>query len=191
MFLDWKFFPARAHSAHMKILPLLITLLAAPALLAQQPAANPAAGQATPSPTTAIPMWRATLPGGTYSVALRSIVSVSTHEYVVDGAARVTEVNIDTTGAALARFYFIEPNTISAPAGFGAATVEKAQKLLQEGAQRTGQEDAWRKVVKSYPTTTHTRTVEFRFGSKETLSKLFDSAESAFRLQRNTVFKGE
>jgi hypothetical protein len=191
MFLDWKFFPARAHSAHMKILPLLITLLAAPALLAQQPAANPAAGQATPSPTTAIPMWRATLPGGTYSVALRSIVSVSTHEYVVDGAARVTEVNIDTTGAALARFYFIEPNTISAPAGFGAATVEKAQQLLQEGAQRTGQEDAWRKVVKSYPTTTHTRTVEFRFGSKETLSKLFDSAESAFRLQRNTVFKGE
>jgi hypothetical protein len=191
MFLDWKFFPARAHSAHMKILPLLITLLAAPALLAQQPAANPAAGQATPSPTTAIPMWRATLPGGTYSVALRSIVSVSTHEYVVDGAARVTEVNIDTTGAALARFYFIEPNTISAPAGFGAATVEKAQQLLQEGAQRTGQEDAWRKVVKSYPTTTHTRTVEFRFGSKETLSKLFDSAESAFRLQRNTVFKGD
>lgn len=175
----------------MKILPLLLTLLAAPALLAQQPAANPAAGQATPSPTTAIPMWRATLPGGTYSVALRSIVSVSTHEYVVDGAARVTEVNIDTTGAALARFYFIEPNTISAPAGFGAATVEKAQQLLQEGAQRTGQEDAWRKVVKSYPTTTHTRTVEFRFGSKETLSKLFDSAESAFRLQRNTVFKGD
>jgi hypothetical protein len=191
MFLDWKFFPARAHSAHMKILPLLITLLAAPALLAQQPAANPAAGQATPSPTTAIPMWRATLPGGTYSVALRSIVSVSTHEYVVDGAARVTEVNIDTTGAALARFYFIEPNTISAPAGFGAATVEKAQQLLQEGVQRSGQEDAWKKVVKSYPTTTHTRTVEFRFGSKETLSKLFDSAESAFRLQRNTVFKGD
>jgi hypothetical protein len=45
--------------------------------------------------------------------------------------------------------------------------------------------------VKSYPTTTHTRTVEFRFGSKETLTKLFESAESAFRLQRNTVFKGD
>ena len=82
-------------------------------------------------------------------------------------------------------------HTIAAPAGFGAATVEKAQQLLQEGVQRTGQEDVWKKVVKSYPTTTHTRTVEYRFGSKETLLKLFESAEGAFRLQRNTVFKGE
>lgn len=191
MFLDWKFFPARAHSPHMKLLPLLLSLIAAPALFAQQPAATPAAGQATPSPNTAIAMWRATLPGGTYSVALRSIVSVSTHEYVVDGAARVTEVNIDTTGAALVRFYFIEPNTVAAPAGFGAATVEKAQQLLQEGAQRAGQDDVWKKVVKSYPTTTHTRTIEYRFGNKETLAKLFESAESAFRLNKNTVFKGE
>ena len=171
----------------MKLLPLLLALLTAPVLCAQQPAATPA----TPSPNTAIPMWRATLPGGTYSVALRSIVSVSTHEYVIDGAARVTEVNIDTSGAALVRFYFIEPNTIAAPAGFGAATVEKAQQLLQEGVQRSGQEDVWKKVVKNYPTTTHTRTIEYRFGSKETLAKLFESAESAFRLQRNTVFKGE
>ena len=171
----------------MKLLPLLLALLTAPFLCAQQPAATPAA----PSPNTAIPMWRATLPGGTYSVALRSIVSVSTHEYVIDGAARVTEVNIDTSGAALVRFYFIEPNTIAAPAGFGAATVEKAQQLLQEGVQRSGQEDVWKKVVKNYPTTTHTRTIEYRFGSKETLAKLFESAESAFRLQRNTVFKGE
>ncbi len=173
----------------MKLLPILAALVAAPALFAQQPAATPAA-PATPSPNTALPMWRATLPGGTYSVALRSIVSVSTHEYVVDGAARVTEVNIDTTGAALVRFYFIEPNTVSAPAGFGAATIEKTQQLLQEGAARSGQEDAWKKVVKSYPTTTHTRTIEYRIGTKDALAKLFESAESAFRLNRNSVFNG-
>ena len=175
----------------MKLLPLFAAILAAPVLFAQQPAATPAAAQATPSPATALPMWRATLPGGTYSVALRSIVSVSTHEYVVDGAARVTEVNIDTAGSALVRFYFIEPNTVSAPAGFGAATIEKTQQLLQEGAQRSGQEDAWKKVVKSYPTTTHTRTIEYRIGTKEALAKLFDSAEAAFRLNKNTVFKGD
>lgn len=175
----------------MKLLPFFVSLLAVPVLCAQQPAATPAGGQATPSPNTALPMWRATLPGGTYSVALRSIVSVSTHEYVVDGAARVTEVNIDTTGAALVRFYFIEPNTVNAPAGFGAATIEKTQQLLQEGAARTGQEDVWKKVVKSYPTTTHTRTIEYRFANKDTLLKLFESAEAAFRLNKNTVFKGE
>lgn len=172
----------------MKLLPLLAALLAAPALFAQQPA-TPAA--ATPPPATAMPMWRATLPGGTYEVALRSIVSVSTHEYVVDGAARVTEVNIDTVGSALVRFYFIEPNTVSAPAGFGAATLEKTQQLLQEGAQRSGQEDAWKKVAKSYPATTHTRTIEYRIGTKDALGKLFDSAEAAFRLNKNTVFKGD
>jgi hypothetical protein len=183
---DWKFRAANAHSIPMKLLPLLAALLAAPVLYAQTPA------PATPAPGTAMPMWRANLPGGSYSVALRSIVSVSTHEYVVDGAARVTEANIDTTGAALVRFYFIEPNTVSAPAGFGAATVEKAQALLQEGADRAGQaSDAWKKVVKSYPTTTHQRTIEYRLTSKDEVQKIFESAEAAFRLNKNTVFKGE
>ena len=175
----------------MKRLHLFALLLFASLASAQQSNNTPVAVQATPSPTTAIAMWRATLPGGTYSVALRSIVSVSSHEYVVDGAARVTEVNIDTAGSALVRFYFIEPNTVNAPAGFGAATLEKTQQILQEGAQRSGQEDAWKKVVKSYPTTTHTRTIEYRIATQEVLTKLFESAESAFRLNKNTVFKGE
>ena len=76
--------------------------------------------------------------------------------------------------------------------GFGAATSDKTQQLLQEGANRTGQaEDAWKKVLKSYPTTTHQRTIEYRLPTKDAVQKIFDSAESAFRLQRNTVFKGE
>ncbi len=176
----------------MKLLPALLAaaFLGVPALFAQQPAAP--AAPATPSPQTNIAMWRANLPGGSYSVALRSIVSVSTHEYIVDGAARVTETNIDTVGSALVRFYFLEPNTVNAPAGFGAATVEKAQQLLQEGMEKTGQAgDAWKKVVKSYPVTTHSRTVEFRLPSKEAVQKIFESAEAAFRLQKNTVYKGD
>ena len=177
----------------MKLLPVLAAaLFAAPLLPAQIPGAATPAPAATPAGAVAIPMWRANLPGGSYSVAVRAIVSVSTHEYVVDGAARVTECNIDTTGAALVRFYYLEPNTISAPAGFGAATVEKAQQLLQEGADKTGQAaDAWKKVLKSYPTTTHQRTIEYRLPSKDAVQKIFDSAEAAFRLQKNTVFKGE
>ena len=176
----------------MKILPVLAALLfAAPLLRAQTPGATPAPA-ATPGGNVAIPMWRANLPGGSYSVAVRAIVSVSTHEYVVDGAARVTEVNIDTTGAALVRFYYLEPNTVSAPAGFGAATIEKTQQLFQEGADKTGQAaDAWKKVLKSYPTTTHQRTIEYRLPTKDAVQKIFDSAEAAFRLQKNTVFKGE
>ncbi len=167
----------------MKFLPVLFLILAAPFLHAQS-TPNP---NATPSPTNIL-MWRCNLPGGSYSVALRSIVSVSTHEYLVDGAVRVTEVNIDTTGNALARFYYIEPNTPNSPIGLGTSTIEKAQQLLQEGAERSGQ-DVWKKVVKNYPTTTHAHTIEYRVTDKDTLGKLFDSAESALRLNKNTVFE--
>lgn len=168
----------------MKLLPLLLFLTAAPLLRAQTPTPNP-----TPPPTN-IAMWRCNLPGGSYSVALRSIVSVSSHEYVVDAVARVTEVNIDTTGVALVRFYYIEPNTLNTPLGVGAATLEKAQQLLQEGADRSGQ-DVWKKVVKNYPTTTHARTIEYRVTDKATLTKLYESAESALRLNRNTTFEAK
>ena len=168
----------------MKLLPLFTALLlAAPLLRAQIPGQTPAPA-ATPGGGTAIAMWRANLPGGSYSVAVRAIVSVSTHEYVVDGAARVTEVNIDTTGSLLARFYFLEPVTPNAPGGLGAATIDKAQELLKQAAEKTGQ-DVWKKVVKNYPTTTHARTVEYRLVEKGDLNKIYEAAEEAFRLQKN------
>lgn len=164
----------------MKFLTVLLLVLAAPLLHAQQ---------ATPSPTN-IRMWRCNLPGGSYSVALRNIVSVSSHEYVIDGGVRVTEVNIDTDGNALARFYYLEPNTPNTPGALGGATLEKAQQLLQEAADRTGQ-DVWKKVVKSYPTSTHAHTIEYRVEDKATLTKLYESAESALRLNQNSVFNAK
>jgi hypothetical protein len=180
---------------HMKFLPIVILCLAAPLLHAQKaaPAATTPVPTGTPSatpPPTNILMWRCNLPGGSYSVALRSIVSVSSHEYIVDAVARVTEVNIDTNGSALARFYYIEPNAPTSPIGLGTATIEKAQQLLQEGAERSGQ-DVWKKVVKNYPTTTHAHTIEYRVADKDTLTKLYESAESALRLNKNTVFEAQ
>lgn len=107
------------------------------------------------------------------------MLSVSSHEYVVDGAARVTEVNVDTTGQLTVRFYFIEPATTAGPGGLGAATLGKVQSLLTEAGERSGS-DAWKKVVKSYPTTTHARTVEYRVANKDSLNKIFASATTAF-----------
>ena len=170
-------------------LALALLFFLAPIRLSAQTPAPPA----TPTPTgnnTVMPMWRCTLPGGNYSVALRSIVSVSTHEYLVDGVARVTEVNIDTTGSLLARFYYIEPAIPNSPLGLGTATLEKTQQLLIEGAERTGQ-DAWKKVVKNYPTTTHSRTVEYRLTNRDQINAIFASAEEAFRLNKNTTMKVE
>jgi hypothetical protein len=182
----------------MKFLPILFLCLTAPLLYGQKggaknPVVNqntPAQGSPGPSATaTAILMWRCNLPGGSYSVALRSVVSVSSHEYLVDGIARVTEVNIDTTGNALARFYYIEPTTPTSPIGLGNATVAKAQELFQKGAEMSGQ-DVWSKVIKNYPTTTHAHTIEYRVTDKDTLSRLYTSAEAALRLNQNTIFDG-
>ncbi len=120
------------------------------------------------------------MPGGTYETVVGAIVSVSSHEYVVDGAARVTEVNVDTTGQLAVRFYYIEPAVVSGPNGLGAATIGKVQNLLTEAAERSGT-DAWKKVVKSYPMTTHARTVEYRVASKDSLEKVFTSASKCLR----------
>lgn len=120
------------------------------------------------------------MPGGTYEIVVGSIISVSSHEYVVDGAARVTEVNVDTTGNLTVRFYYIEPVATSGPGGVGAATIGKVQNLLTEAAERTGS-DAWKKVVKSYPTTTHARTVEYRVANKNSLNTIFASASKCLR----------
>ena len=134
---------------------IFLALLLAATAAAQTPTATPAPSTTTPS---AIPLFKATLPGGTYEVAVKSIIAVTQHEYLVDGAARVTEVNIDTTGSILVRFYYIEPAPPNVPSGLGASAVEKAQQYLQQGADKTGI-DAWKKVIKNYPTTTHARTV--------------------------------
>ena len=85
-------------------------------LAAQTPTATPA--PPTPTGNNAVkPLFRCTLPGGVYEVAVGAIIAVTSHEYLVDGIARVVEVNIDTSGTLLARFYFIEPNTPNTPMG--------------------------------------------------------------------------
>lgn len=167
----------------------LFFLLFATTLTAQT--STPAPTAPAPSGTnTAKPLFRCTLPGGTYEVALAAIVAVTSHEYLVDGVARVTEVNIDTTGTLLARFYYLEPNTPNTPSGIGAATIDQAQKILTDVSDKTGQ-DAWKKVLKNYPTTTHARTVEYRLQSREQLNQVYEQAEQAFRLHKHTLMKVE
>jgi hypothetical protein len=163
---------------------IILTLLLGVSLAAAQTPAPPAPGAAGAAGATAIPIFRATLPGGVYAAAVRNIVSVSTHEYLVDGVARVTEVNVETTGSLLVRFYHLEPQTPPAAASLGSSAVEKAQQLFVQGAEKAGI-DAWKKVTKSYPTTTHSRTVEYRLNTKDDAKRIFDAADESFRLQKS------
>ena len=115
------------------------------------------------------------------------MVAVSTHEYVVDGVGRVTEMNIDTPGSMAVRFYYMEPLTPQSPVGIGQSTLDKVQEMAKDAMGRVQPgEPIWEKVVKNYPTSTHAHTIEYRLDSKDKLTQLFNSAEQAFRLNQNT-----
>ncbi len=134
--------------------------------------------------------WRCELPGGVYVVSLPTIASVSTHEYFVENAGmRVTELTVATNSAVVARFYYMEPMTPKSPVGIGQSLIDKAQQHLGEAADRAGGEEVWKKVGKTYPTTTHAHTVEFRLESVDQVKKLQTSLENAWRNNRETSIK--
>lgn len=134
-------------------------------------------------------VWEAQMPAGTYFVKLGAITTVSMHEYVVDGAARVNEVTVSTVGSEIARFYYIEPNIPKPPSGIGEGTIKALEERGKQAVAKVGGEDVWRKVAKNYPTTTHAHTVEYRLESKESLDKLFASLQQAWLSGHATTFK--
>jgi hypothetical protein len=163
----------------MKRLLFLFLLVFAISTRAQTPAASTTAS-ATPATASRTPIWRCDLPGGTYEVALRAIVSVSMHEYVVDGVARVNELNVDTDGNMAVRFYYLDPTAAKSPLGVGQSAIDRATELAKELGQRAGADQSWERVVKNYPTTTHAHTVEYRVESEDQLKQIFSSAQQAF-----------
>ncbi len=74
--------------------------------------------------------WEGQFPTGTYMVRLSAISSVSKHQYIVDGAAKVTESQHRHLGSEQARFYYIEPNTPKA----GRHRPERDQRRPGSGA---------------------------------------------------------
>jgi len=163
---------------------LLIFLALAATAHGQTPSPSP-----TATPESRLPYWRCELPGGTYEVAIRSIVSVSGHEYIVDGAARVNEVNVDTLGNMTVRFYYLEPTAAKSPLGVGQSAVDRISDLAKEAGQRVAADKVWQRVVKTYPTTTHANSIEYRVESEEQLKQIFSSAQGAFESGVTATFK--
>lgn len=179
----------------------LCRLAAATAILCLRPALCPAqspgssSGAASTATTSARPdgLWRCQLPGGVYLVALRSIVSISSHDYVVDGLARVTEVNVATASTVEARFYYLEPLPANLPsAAPGASSLQTLQQHVQDLSASHGDVDqVWQKVVKNYPSTTHAHTVEYRLNTKADLQNLYNNLELSWTTGKGANFKIE
>jgi hypothetical protein len=167
-----------------------LKLLRLAAFAIGMPLASAMAQEASPTPDQLRRgIWRAELPGGAYLVRLSAITSVSLHEYIVDGAARVAEVNIATSGSELARFYYIEPYPPKPPVAAGQKALSTIEDKAKEASARLETSDLRAKVVKSYPTTTHAHTVEYRLSDRESLNKLFNSIEDAWLSGRAGSFK--
>lgn len=134
--------------------------------------------------------WEANLQGGNYTVALNRISSVSRHKYILSGNLVVDEVTIDTMGLALARFYFIKPVTDEIQGNAVTKAADRTRDLLDKAANRVtgGVEDM---VVKTYPDTTHAKTIEYRVLSEAQLSGLYASAKKAWMDGKGRVFSAQ
>ncbi len=179
------------------LLPAIVALLASP-LGAQTagPTADPS-GNANGSGTTTSPdgktaetdgprrFWQASVPGGDYMVAIDRISSISKQTYLLDAAVVVHEVTIDTTGQALARFYYIEPP--SSPATGANQIIERGRQVVDQIGKRTGN-DAGTMVVKKYPETTHAKCVEYRLLDEAELSALYKSLKDTWETGRGRKF---
>ncbi|MEO5712004.1 MAG: hypothetical protein ABIT37_00810 [Luteolibacter sp.] len=131
--------------------------------------------------------WQATLAGGHYMVALDRIVSVSRHKYVLDGAVIVDEVNVDTTGQALVRFYFISPITDEMKSNAITELADRGKELIDKAAAHGGTEIK-NMVVKKYPETTHAKIVEYRLLSESDLTSLYKSVSNAWETGKGRKF---
>lgn len=126
------------------------------------------------------PFWQASFCcGGHYMVRLDRIASISRHRYVLDGAVVVDEVTVDTNGQALARFYHLEPVTDGIDNDTVRGITDRGRELLNQAATRSGS-GVHNMVVKTYPGTTHAKTVEYRLTSKEGLDALYASVRQAW-----------
>jgi len=167
-------------------LPRAGALLLAASLLAFSAPLHAQQQQGDPPPRrvkNAIALFSCTTPGGVYKVAVRAITSVSTHEYMVEGT-RVTELNIDSQGQSQVRFYYLEILPTEAPHGIAQGLLDKANEAVKGATEKAGAGDVWKKVVKSYPTSTHAHTIEYRLAEKADLMKIFEAADQAFTRQQ-------
>lgn len=124
--------------------------------------------------------WQLSLPDGHFMVALDRIASISRSSYVLDGGLIVTEVTIDTVGNSLCRIYQITPATENSRSSATQRLTQRARELTNRAGEVTGS-NLSEMVQKSYPTTTHAKTVEYRVQEKATLDALYDSLNKAWR----------
>lgn len=124
--------------------------------------------------------WQCNINGSELMVAVDRIGSISKVQYLLDGGLLCTEVTIDTLGGqSLTRIYHVVPATEGAAANTASKVIDRAKELVDKGAARAGTK-MHEMVQKTYPTTTHAHTVEFRVLDIQDLEALYASLKSTW-----------
>lgn len=124
--------------------------------------------------------WQCNINGNELMVAVDRIGSISKTQFLLDGGLLCTEVTIDTLGGqSLARIYHVVPATEGTSANAAAKMVDRARDLVDNKAARMGTQ-MHEMVQKSYPTTTHAHTVEFRVMDVQDLNALYASLKATW-----------
>lgn len=146
--------------------------------------------QARPNPPQAVAVdnfWQASFnDGGHYMVRLANISSVSKHEYVSNGTARVVEVTIGSSANVTARFYYYEPAAAKVNLNAAQIAANRLKDLAQNSASKVVNPV---QVTKDYPTSTHAHTVEYALQSEEELNTMYQSLVLAVRGNDGAVWQ--
>lgn len=172
----------------MKItLIALLSLAGTFGALAQNSGGGGNSGPSDPKPTVEEfyqdGVWNGVFKGGRYLLKSNQIIALSKHEYIADSVARVVEINLTLNSGTHVRFYYLEPVRLEGGGviGAGQQAIDKARALVQDAATRVSPTLTDPKVVKNYPVSTHSHTIEFVLKEEARLNSLFNSLEGAFR----------
>ncbi|MDP0490472.1 MAG: hypothetical protein Q7Q71_05435 [Verrucomicrobiota bacterium JB023] len=180
----------------MKSLPVILWLLALPCLSLAQTTGDTSATEDEDLPEETQNatdeedlrrFWQLALPEGNFLVSLDRIASISKHSYLLDGGLVVTEVTIDTIGNALCRIYQITPAGEDSQLNIAQQATQRARELTSRGESLTGA-DINTMVQKTYPHTTHAKTIEYRVKEKATLNALYSSLTTALVQGKGRTF---
>lgn len=124
-----------------------------------------------------------TTPGGEYIIDRRDVMSISAHTYEIDGGMRVWEVTLSERSPNTIRWYFTkllptESVTVGSPSDEG--TGGKLDTLDGKGTNAPPSKQEKEKesklivpVRKSYPSSTHAHTIEYRVRTLEQLDEIY------------------
>ncbi len=121
-------------------------------------------------------LWRARIGTAVTSIPLSAIEHYGIQDYNLDGSSLIRELTITMKSLSMVRIYHILP--LGAIHKEAAQRLDKTRKDVEVAVQGLRSQDD-NLPIKSYPTTTHEKMVEYRVSKAEDINVFHDSLDKA------------